>query len=249
MNNLSPRDTLLVIILINVLCYWLGWQFICSPLIKTYKSTREQYYVQCEERDRLQTEVNNFPTYKNTVEEREKEKNEILESRFYPTVYSEVFHKWVFDQGQNSISDKITSFSIEPKVATTTNENGEMEELDFVDNSIQISFESSYEEALDFLKKIESKDIKVTDKEEKTVDQKGKSAALTNVSITPSASVSVAAPQAPAEVVTTDGAAVPVPVVSSAPSGTVLQVDLTYSFYSISKEANRMEKNLKIIFK
>jgi hypothetical protein len=234
MNNLSPRDTLLVIILINVVCYWIGWQFICSPLIKSYKATREEYGIQVEERNRLQTEVDNYPQYKQTVEDREKEKNDVLERRFYPTVYSEVFHKWVFDQGENSIANKITTFTIEPKVATTTNADGQMEELDFVDNNVQISFVSTYDECMEFLKKIETKDVKG--------DSKGKSAALTQVAISPTATETTAV-AAGTPVLGPDGQ--PIAVVSATPSAANLDVTLTYSFYSISKDDNRMEKEFK----
>lgn len=169
MNNLSPRDTLLVLILVNIICYWIGYQFILTPLLSAYNTTKTEYETAIEENKSLKYEAEQESVYDTKISDLKKIRRDEVNSKFYQTVTSEKFHKW-FTNLKKSSAVNLTSFNINRKTTSSVDSSGETVEVDFVDNNVTLNFYSTYDQMIDLLKEIE---------------EDGKASALTNVSIAP----------------------------------------------------------------
>jgi Tfp pilus assembly protein PilO len=187
LNNLSPRDTVLVIVIVNIVCYFLGFQIIVSPLYNAFKTTNAEREAAVEEYNELKYEAEQEAVYDSNISELKKERRDEINSKFYQTVTAEKFHKW-FSNLKNSKNVNLTNFSINRVTTTSTDEDGNEVEADFVDNQVTLDFTSTYAQLVDLLQEIEND---------------GKASALTNLNISPS------------------------------PEG--VMTNLTYSFYSITK--------------
>lgn len=173
LTNLSPRDTVLIIIVVNLLCYFLGYRFILSPLIAAYNNTNEARNVALQEYNDLKYEAEQEVVYDNQISELNKERRDEINSKFYQTVTAEKFHKW-FTNLKTSQEINLTNFEIKRVTTMVKDEEGNDVEADFVDNQVSLNFTSTYQQLIGLLQEIEND---------------GKASVLTDLSITPTGGV------------------------------------------------------------
>lgn len=153
-NKLSPRDAFMIVVLMNVIMYYLGYQFIVSPLLNRYMDFDVKLQEVQLEHDNIMLEISKNQEYLQQITKLLEERRSLYEVCF-PKAETEVVHKFMNEMSKKA-QVSINSIKIDPKKEMATTESGEEIESIFKNNEVTLSISGSYKNLVDFMTDIES---------------------------------------------------------------------------------------------
>jgi Tfp pilus assembly protein PilO len=154
MSKLNPKEVFMVVLVVNILCYYLGFILLVNPLIKIHKSQRETMAEVMAENERVKAEVAANDGYLADIATCRSDRKKIYENCF-PEAQAETIHKFFNDKSVKT-GNSVTSISIATTSKTSTSETGQEVESIFKDNTVTFVLAGNYKSFIDFLTELEN---------------------------------------------------------------------------------------------
>lgn len=165
MNKLNPKEMFMVIVLVNVVVYYLGYLIIATPLLKVNSVISTQYQEAKNENAKIKEEIAQNEEYVKQITLAENSRAEYYDHS-YPYAREEIIHEFISEK-LKAHGLVLTSIKVEEEVddnaqtTATTNEDGSVAqpvESIFKSYVIDVNYVGNFKNTKEFLTDIESLD-------------------------------------------------------------------------------------------
>lgn len=153
MGKLSPKETFIVVIVVNILVYVLGYQLlsgIFTPVIENATADREAAYA---ENEQLTADIAANEGYLSQIATLTEERKSLF-GECFPSSETEIIHKFINEKAKAS-GLGLSSATIDEKVDVNISEDGNEIVSPYMMNTVEFAGEGSYDQIINFLTDIE----------------------------------------------------------------------------------------------